>query len=90
MTGDKDWSLNLEDLYYAEHRDEAVEEAIQAIRSTKAGYYVNIVTPNEADDPHEWLIPSIEKRLETKQIKIRDIRYIDQCGCGGYVTRIFR
>jgi len=85
-----DWSLNLEDPYYEEHTDEIVPESIDAVSRTKPGCYVNIVTPEKCGDPRESLIPQLSSRLKDEGISVKEIRYIDQCGCGGYVTRVYR
>ncbi len=87
---EKDWSLNLEDSYYEEHPDEIMTESLDAVRETGPGCYVNIVTPEKCGDPREWLVAPLQARLEAIELPIRDIQYIDQCGCGGHVIRIFR
>ncbi|MGO4888489.1 CGCGG family rSAM-modified RiPP protein [Anaerobacillus sp. MEB173] len=83
-----DWSLSLEDEEYAENRNELFAEALSAINQTKAGRYVNIITPEQCGDPHEWFIPELTNRLTAASKQITEIRFIDMCGCGGYVTRI--
>jgi len=87
---EKNWSLNLEDSYYEEHIDEIVPESVKAVVQTKPGCYVNIVTPEEYGDPRDSLIPQLSSQLMKKEIPVKEIRYIDQCGCGGYVTRVYR
>jgi hypothetical protein len=85
-----DWSLNLEDDYYEAHIEEMLTESVDAVRQTKQGHYVNIVTPGANGDPRSWLIPELLVRLEQAELPIQGIRIIDQCGCGGYVTRVYR
>lgn len=87
---DKDWSLNLEDPYYEEHSDEMLLECVDAVHQTKPGCYVNIVTPEKCGDPRKWLVSQLSIQLKEKEISNRDIQYIDQCGCGGYVIRVYR
>jgi putative CGCGG family rSAM target protein len=85
-----DWSLNLEDPYYEEHPEEALKEALDAIQKTGPGYYVNLVTPDKLGEPNQWLIPEITQRLQGLDQQVERIDYVDQCGCGGYVTRVYK
>lgn len=85
-----DWSLNLEDPYYETHPEELLAESLDAIQRTKEGHYVNLVTPEACGDPRDWLIPQLSAMAQQANLSVREIRYIDQCGCGGYVTRVFR
>jgi len=87
---ERDWSLNLEDVYYVEHPEEILPECLTGAAKTAPGCYVNIVTPGECGDPHQWLIPQLTAKLEEAGISFKEIRYIDQCGCGGHVIRVFR
>jgi hypothetical protein len=84
-----DWSLNLEDPYYETNPEELFAESINAIQCTKEGHYVNLVTPGACGDPRDWLIPRLSDLARQNNLPVREIRYIDQCGCGGYVTRVF-
>lgn len=84
-----DWSLNLEDPYYETHLDAIFAESLDAIIQTKEGCYVNLVTPGVHGDPRDWLIPSLQAQVDDRNLAVRDIRYIDECGCGGHVTRVF-
>jgi hypothetical protein len=86
---EKNWSLNLEDPYYKDHMDEAMAESTEAVSKTITGCYVNIVTDESCGDPREGFIAQLESELSAKQIKYQEIRYIDQCGCGGHVIRVF-
>jgi len=87
---DKDWSLNLEDQYYEDRPDVMMTESIEAVKKTKQGCFVNLVTPGKNGDPREWLIPALTEQLNDQGVVLRDIQYIDECGCGGHVTRVFR
>lgn len=87
---DKDWSLNLEDAYYENNPDEMMAESVNAVRQTKNGCYVNLVTPGKSGDPRNGLISQLEDRLNKEGVDVKGIQYIDQCGCGGYVTRVFK
>lgn len=86
----KDWSLNLEDPYYVEHREEMITESLEAIQHTSQDCYVNLVTPEGGGHPEEWFIPTLLQRLLQYNIKVERLQYIDECGCGGYVTRAYR
>jgi hypothetical protein len=85
-----DWSLNLEEEYYAEHPEQMLQEIIQAAAATVPGCYVNVVVHENAGDPRDGLLEQTEAELRREGIPINGIQYIDQCGCGGYVFRIYR
>lgn len=85
-----DWSLNLEDPYYEEHPEEILPESMKAIEQTSTGCYVNIVTPGLYGDPREQFIAQLQKQIASQQIAVKEVRFIDECGCGGFVTRVFR
>src|SRR5690625_1620348 len=87
---DKDWSLNLEDPFYEDNEEIMLSECIDAIKQTKQGCYVNLVTPGSYGDPNDWLIPQLKVRCKSVVPNVREIRYIDECGCGGFVTRVYR
>lgn len=87
---EKDWSLDLEDPRYVDHPEEIFNESVMAARQTKAGCYVNLVTPGECGDPRDWFIGPLADRLQQEGIAVRDVQYVDECGCGGYVTRLYR
>lgn len=80
---DGSWSANLELDRHAEDRSLVVEEACEAVRSTRANVHVNLVTHGTHGDPREYLWEPLESlpRVET-------VEYVDRCGCGGYVTRV--
>ncbi len=79
------WSANLETEAHAADRDRIVDDALTAVRNTAAGYHVNLVTHGEHGHPREYLFPVLADRFDETQI---DWEYVDQCGCGGHVTRI--
>ncbi|WP_280770354.1 CGCGG family rSAM-modified RiPP protein [Salipaludibacillus daqingensis] len=82
----KDWSASLEHGEYAEDRDLVIRHAIEAIDETADGCYVNLVTPDVFGNPDDYLSLLIrEKYGDTITTK-----FIDQCGCGGYVLRVFK
>ncbi len=77
------WSLDLEDEEYAGDVNSLLEAAKLAVESTSPGYYVNLVTPASLGRP-DFLIEELGREYGRK-IKAE---YVDQCGCGGYVTRV--
>ncbi|PYZ92243.1 CGCGG family rSAM-modified RiPP protein [Salipaludibacillus keqinensis] len=82
----KSWSASLEHGEYSEDRDLVLKHSIEAIEETAKGCYVNLVTPDVFGHPENYLSDHIhEKFSDTVEIK-----YIDQCGCGGYVLRVYR
>ena len=85
-----DWSLNLEDPYYETRIDDIFAESVDAVRQTKEGRYVNLVTTGVHGDPRDWFIAPLQDLLRDAGLAVREIRYIDECGCGGHVTRVFR
>jgi hypothetical protein len=86
-----DWSVNLEDAFYEENPDELYKEAVDAVGRTASGCYVNLVTPAGFGHPEEQgFIEKLMARLADAGIPYKEIRFIDECGCGGFVTRVFR
>ena len=77
------WSLDLEDEEYAGDLDSLLKAAKQAVESTSPGYFVNIVTPASLGRP-DFLIQELRREYGER---VR-AEYVDQCGCGGYVTRV--
>jgi len=82
----KDWSASLEHDEYAEDRNLVIEHALDAIEETAGGCYVNLVTPAVFGNPEDYLSFLIREKYGDTV----GIRYIDQCGCGGYVLRVFK
>lgn len=79
------WSVNLEQPEHAENRDVIIEGAINAIEHTTTGYHVNLVTHGDQGHPSEYLYAILEAEFDD------DIEweFVEQCGCGGYVTRVY-
>lgn len=82
---DNSWSANLEKSQYADDIDRALNHAIDAIEHTVSGNHVNLVTHAELGHPEEFLYEALSKEYAEKEI---DWEYVDQCGCGGHVTRV--
>ncbi|MBU9720780.1 MULTISPECIES: CGCGG family rSAM-modified RiPP protein [Bacillaceae] len=83
----KNWSAALEHGEYAEDRDLVVKDGIEAVGETGKGVYVNLVTPNEFGNPDTYLTDILLGHFGEE---IREIKYIDECGCGGHVLRVYK
>lgn len=81
---EKDWSCPMESEEYEENIDLVIKDAITAIEKTAKGYYVNLVTHEAHGHPDAYLLPVINERFRESI----ETRFIDQCGCGGYVLRV--
>lgn len=81
-----DWSISLEHEEYEENIDLILEDAIKAVAQTSIGYYVNLVTPAVFGDPDDYLTNVLKSQFGPT---IRT-KFIDQCGCGGYVLRVWK
>ena len=81
-THDNSWSANLERPKYADDADLAVRDALVAIDHTTAGNHVNLVTHGALGHPEAFLYDAIEREYGL------DPEYVEQCGCGGHVTRV--
>ncbi|MCL9812303.1 CGCGG family putative rSAM-modified RiPP protein [Natranaeroarchaeum aerophilus] len=82
---DNSWSANLETPRHADDRELVIEQAIEAVEHTTAGNHVNLVTHGDHGHPSEYL----HDRLAVK-FPEATVEYVDQCGCGGHVTRVRR
>jgi len=78
---DDSWSANLEKPRHADDRELILE---QAVEHTTAGNHVNLVTHGEQGRPSEYLCEAVRAGVDTDLA----IEYVDQCGCGGHVTRV--
>ncbi|MXV64289.1 CGCGG family rSAM-modified RiPP protein [Natronorubrum sp. JWXQ-INN-674] len=81
---DVSWSANLEQPRHAADRDLVVEEAIDAIEATASGTHVNLVTHGDHGRPEPYLWDVLESTVEGIELE-----YVDRCGCGGHVTRVY-
>ncbi|XVH33262.1 CGCGG family rSAM-modified RiPP protein (plasmid) [Haloferacaceae archaeon DSL9] len=84
-THDGSWSANLETDQYVADVDLLVEHAIDAVEHTRPGSHVNLVTHAEHGDPSEYLADPLETAFDDIEYE-----YVDQCGCGGHVFRVYR
>ncbi|MBT2687202.1 CGCGG family rSAM-modified RiPP protein [Bacillus sp. ISL-47] len=80
------WSISLEDGEYECNLELVVREALDAVQQTAKGFYVNVVTPANFGNPEDYLSEALLLFFGNKI----DMKYIDQCGCGGYVLRVWK
>jgi putative CGCGG family rSAM target protein len=80
---DNSWSASLENPEHAESRDLVVEQATDAVEHTAPGNHVNLVTHGDHGHPAEYLYGELEATFEGIEYS-----YVEQCGCGGHVTRV--
>nr|WP_276246141.1 MULTISPECIES: CGCGG family rSAM-modified RiPP protein [unclassified Haladaptatus] len=79
------WSANLEKPHHAADTNLVIEQAIDAIEHTAPGNYVNLVTSGAHGHPEIYLYDALEGDSDSTF----RWEYIKQCGCGGYVTRVY-
>lgn len=82
----KNWSISLEHDEYTVNRQFVISDSLKAVRETEKGYYVNLVTPENFGHPQTYLVSELEKAFGEKI----EMKFIDQCGCGGYVLRVWK
>jgi putative CGCGG family rSAM target protein len=82
-THDTSWSANLEGPDHAASRELVVEESVTAVERTAPGTHVNLVTHGDHGHPERYLYDELRERFDDATVE-----YVDQCGCGGYVTRV--
>ncbi|MEF8801131.1 MAG: CGCGG family rSAM-modified RiPP protein [Halolamina sp.] len=80
---DNSWSANLERDFHAEDQSLVVEQAIEAVIHTTAGNHVNLVTHGAHGHPEAYLFDALQEQDGDLRIE-----YVEQCGCGGHVTRV--
>jgi putative CGCGG family rSAM target protein len=85
---DNSWSANLEKPEHADDRELILAHAIDAVEHTTSGNHVNLVTHGDQGHPSEYLFEGVEEGVEEGVDADVRIEYVDQCGCGGHVTRV--
>ena len=87
---DNSWSANLEQPHHAERRDLVVEQARQAVEHTAEGNHVNLVTHGDHGHPETYLYDALSEGFGG-ELAGEDLswEYVEQCGCGGHVTRVY-
>jgi len=83
---DKNWSISLEHEEYVMNMELVITDAIEAVEKTGKGYYVNVVTPASFGNPDDYLAGALLSYFGSRI----EMKFIDQCGCGGYVLRIWK
>ncbi|AHG03792.1 hypothetical protein HALDL1_09390 [Halobacterium sp. DL1] len=78
------WSANLEKPRHAEDAALVVEEALDAVEHTAPGYHVNLVTHGDHGHPETYLFDPLVDAFDGGV----EWEYVEQCGCGGHVTRV--
>jgi putative CGCGG family rSAM target protein len=78
---DNSWSANLETPDHAGDRELVLAHAREAVERTTAGNHVNLVTHGDHGHPEEYLYDALAD-LDV------EYEYVEQCGCGGHVTRV--
>ncbi|MFC7157440.1 CGCGG family rSAM-modified RiPP protein [Halomarina halobia] len=78
------WSANLEKPRHADDRGLVVEEALDAVEHTAHGHHVNLVTHGNHGHPSDYLFEALEAAFGDRVAW----EYVEQCGCGGHVTRV--
>ncbi|WP_424002902.1 CGCGG family rSAM-modified RiPP protein [Haloarcula salina] len=81
---DNSWSANLETPEHAEDRALVVAQAVDAVEKTTAGNHVNLVSHAAHGHPETYLFDALDDRFG----EAVSADYVDQCGCGGHVTRV--
>ena len=79
------WSVNLEHPRYADDEALVVEDALAAIEATAPGRHVNLVSHGDCGHPETYLLPALEAAYGDDL----EWEYVEQCGCGGHVTRVY-
>ncbi len=80
---DNSWSANLEKPVHAEDRTFVVEGAMTAVEHTAPGNHVNLVTHGDHGHPESYLYDALADHFDGIEVE-----YVEQCGCGGHVTRV--
>ena len=83
---DKNWSISLEHEEYVMDMELVITDAIEAVEKTGKDYYVNVVTPASFGNPNDYLAEALLTYFGSRI----EMKFIDQCGCGGYVLRVWK
>ncbi|MFW5918876.1 MAG: CGCGG family rSAM-modified RiPP protein [Halanaeroarchaeum sp.] len=81
---DNSWSANLEEPRHEGDREAVVAGALSAVERTGAGYHVNLVTHGAHGHPESYLYEPLAEHFGDRIA----VEYVDQCGCGGHVTKV--
>ncbi|MBY0098567.1 CGCGG family rSAM-modified RiPP protein [Mesobacillus maritimus] len=86
MAKNINWSISLEHDEYENNLELVIHDAVDAVEETTLGHYVNLVTPEGFGHPKDYLIEALATIFENKIT----MKFIDQCGCGGYVLQVWK
>jgi putative CGCGG family rSAM target protein len=78
------WSANLEQPEHGDDRSLVLAHAVDAVEKTAAGHHVNLVTHGDHGHPDGYLFDALDDEFDGSV----DYEYVEQCGCGGHVTRV--
>nr|WP_256417676.1 CGCGG family rSAM-modified RiPP protein [Halorubrum laminariae] len=81
---DNSWSANLERPAHADDQELVLEQAETAVEKTVPGNHVNLVTHGNHGHPVTYLF----SHLDAVYGDDIEVTYVQQCGCGGHVTRV--
>jgi putative CGCGG family rSAM target protein len=81
---DTSWSANLEAPVHADDEQLVIAQSIEAIKHTRAGNHVNLVTHGEQGHPATYLHAVLDERFGDAIT----FEHVQQCGCGGHVTKV--
>lgn len=81
---DTSWSANLEQPIHGDDITLVTEQAIEAIEHTLPGNHVNLVTHSEHGNPEAYLYSALDEAFDD----VVSYEYVQQCGCGGHVTKV--
>jgi putative CGCGG family rSAM target protein len=81
----KSWSCGLEHGMYETDRDLVIADGLDAVAATAKGFHVNLVTPHTFGNPDHYLTPILKEKFGDRI----NVKFIDQCGCGGFVLRVW-
>jgi len=81
---EKDWSCGMETEDYEKDMELLITDAFKAVEETGEGYFVNLVTPAIHGSPEQYLVPVLINRFGSTITT----KFVDQCGCGGYVLKV--
>ena len=79
------WSANLEHPAHGADQALVIEGAITAVEHTTSGTHVNLVTHGDHGHPADYLFGVLADRDWDRDL---EWEYVEQCGCGGHVTRV--
>jgi putative CGCGG family rSAM target protein len=79
------WSANLETEAHADDPELVVAQATEAVRKTASDHHVNLVTHGNHGHPATYLFAPLREAFDEVHVE-----YVEQCGCGGHVTRVYR